>query len=191
MVNASLNSLLWWLFCAVLAFWVLGAYNRLVRLRAKVTHSLLSLGMHWRAQVNSIHTHAVSLGRAAHESQWGGLEPESPLRSVLAASKQLNACLAPVLDTPRVAISVDQITTMRAAQAVLQGAWSRLADTDDDLAGSSIPQILAQQWHQHDLLAQAQREAFNKQVQRYNHAITQFPASIVAKAFSFKASTVI
>jgi LemA protein len=191
MVNASMNTVLWWFVCAVIMFWSLGAYNRLVRLRAKVTHSLLSLGVHWRAQVNSIHTHALSLGRVAQESQWGALEPESPLRAVLAAAKQLNACLAPVIDTPRVAVSVDQITTVRTAQEVLQGAWSRLADVDDDLVGSSVPQMLTQQWQQHDLLAQAQREVFNAQVQRYNKAITQFPASIMARAFGFEASVAI
>lgn len=180
--------MLWWLCGAMLLFWALGAYNRLVGLRAQMTMSLLALARHWRAQAACVRTHALNVGSVAQESQWGALDAEQPLRAVLGAAKQLDACLAPLLDTPRQLIARDHIATAQAAQAVLHNVWHRLADTADDLAGSAVPPALAQQWQQYNLLAQAQRDVFNTQAQAYNDAINQFPALLIAWAFGFEAS---
>jgi LemA protein len=74
------------------------------------------------------------------------------------------------------------------ARDVLMGAWTRVSHEADDLAGSSIPEALTQQWQQLSAQARAAGEQFNHAVQRYNDAIAEFPALLLAELFGFKAA---
>ena len=173
---------IWWAVAAVLLFWAVGAYNRLVRLRSEANTAFAALEAELNKQVQLVHeclpegqTQPASLFDGLEGSFWGGLQ---------GAATQFAASLAVARQKP---LEPDGIAALSAAQAVLTMAWER-AERDDahDLAGPRLPETLtASRAH---LVAQARAcaEQFNQAVTRYNEAIAQFPAVLLAWLFGFR-----
>ena len=179
-----------WVGLAVLAFWALGAYNRLVRLRADLLSSLQLLTTHWNSTAQILRTTLQEYAaEPASESQWsnlGGAGDDVPWRSLSLAAKQLQACLAGLLARPHLLAPIDDFASLRAARDVLDGAWERLNDRHEDLAGSAVPQQLHVLWQHHAMQSEERRAAYNAQADGYNQAVSQFPALLIAWSFGFK-----
>ena len=79
------------------------------------------------------------------------------------------------------------LTALGAAHEVLTMAWDR-AERDDahDLAGPRLPEDFALQRQHIVRMTIAATENFNQAVARYNEAITQFPALLLAWLFGFQ-----
>ena len=79
------------------------------------------------------------------------------------------------------------IAALSAAQDVLAMAWER-AERDDahDLAGPRLPETVTARRAQLAQQAHAATDQFNQAVVRYNEAIAQFPAVLLAWLFGFK-----
>ena len=144
------SSLLTWVAAAVLLFWTVGAYNRLVRLRGEANAAFASLDSELARQVqlvNQLLTEddepPASVFDGIGGSFWGGLQ---------GAASQLEATLAAARQKP---LDPDRIAALAAAQSVLATAWERA-------------------------------ERFTQAVHRYNAAIAQFPAVLLALLFGFK-----
>ena len=71
---------------------------------------------------------------------------------------------------------------------VLANAWDR-AEREDahDLAGSRLPENLSAERAQSLHTSQLAADQFNAAVTRYNEAIAQFPAALLAWLFGFQA----
>jgi LemA protein len=173
--------------CAVLVFWALGAYNRLVRLRSQVMRSLQLLAQLWQAQAMAIHTQldAYAQGRET-ESQWAALDDDAPRwRPVTLAARQFMACVAVLQAKPQQTAALDDISSVRAARDIFESHWQRLRETQDDLAGSAMPPELEVIWAQHEGSVQQHLRDYNEAVDRYHEAIGQFPALLLAWVFGF------
>lgn len=181
------NSLLLWSAAAVLLFWSVGAYNRLVRLRseANVAFAGLELELSQQAQLvhaslpaSLIHTGLTQPGDLLDEvtELWTGLR---------AAATQLMTAVAAMRPRP---LDPEPAAALSEARDVLTSAWVRVSQEANDLAGSSIPEGLEQQWHQLSAQSRSAAERFNEAVTRYNEAIRQFPALVLAGLFGFKAA---
>lgn len=176
------SSLAFWTACAVLLFWGVGAYNRLVRLRGQVNAAFAGLEAELSRHVQLVEqyvpdgeTQPASLFDGEEGSFWSGLQ---------GAAHQLRSCLALARQRP---LAADGIAALGAAQDVLGMAWDRAERNDaHDLAGPRLPATLTTTRAQ--LVAQAAAAAaqFNLAVERYNHAIGQFPALLLAWLFGFK-----
>lgn len=168
-------SLLVWLLAAVLLFWSVGAYNRLVRLRAEVNAAFAALDAPLLQQAQL----AASLAPVE-----APLEQAPFLRAIQGASSQLMLSLAAVRARP---LAGDDVAALAVAWQAMNQAWER-AEREDahDLAGPQLPDGII---HSHLALGQQAEVAavvFSAAVDRYNLAIAQFPASLLASLFGFQ-----
>lgn len=164
---------------AVLLFWGVGAYNRLVRLRGEANAAFAELDGHLQRQValvdQVVGEEPESIFEGAQSSFWGGLQ---------GAAAQLRASLAAARHRP---LDPDRIAALGSAQKVLLMAWNR-AERDDahDLAGARLPETLTGERAQITSNCIAAAERFGRAVDHYNAAIAQFPALLLARLFGFR-----
>lgn len=169
-----------WLVAAVALFWAVGAYNRLVRLRSEANQAFAALDTELARQVKLVHDcippedEQAQSQFAGGSAFWGGLQ---------GAAAQLQASLSSARARP---LDPERIAALGAAQEVLSTAWDR-AERDDahDLAGPRLPDNFSGERQQLVRMTQAATENFNNAVQRYNEAIAQFPAVLLAWLFGF------
>ena len=177
------STLLSWIAAAVLMFWAIGAYNRLVRLRGEANSAFAALEAELIRQVQLVGQllddedgePPASLFDGMGGSFWGGLQ---------GAAAQLEASLALARQKP---LEPERIAALSSAQSVLATAWERAEREDaDDLAGPRLPDTLTSTRAQMTAQCIAGAERFTQAVHRYNDAIAQFPAVLLAMLFGFK-----
>src|SRR5687768_15588332 len=112
------NSLITWIAAALLLFWAVGAYNRLVRLRGDANAAFAALDAELTRQVQLVRQllpddgdHPASLFDGMEGSFWGGLQ---------GAAAQLDASLTSTRYRP---LEPERIAALAAAQSVLATAW--------------------------------------------------------------------
>lgn len=176
------SSVLAWTIAAVLLFWAVGAYNRLMRLRADANGAFANVEGEFARQVELVRGQ-LPPPEPTQPAPLDG-EPTSFWSALHAAASQLAATLAAARSKP---LNADNIAALNAAQDVLAMAWEQ-AERDDahDLAGPRLPDTVLLRRRQTLLQAHAAAEAFNLAVARYNEAIGQFPALVLAWLFGFK-----
>lgn len=174
------SSLVFWIAGAVAAFWAVGAYNRLVRLRSEANAAFAALEAELARQVQLVYDCLPPEEELAQTQFDGGSAFWSGLQG---AAAQLAASLAAARARP---LDPERIAALGAAQDVLAMAWKR-AERDDahDLAGPRLPENLSGERIHMVRMAVAAAEQFNQAVGRYNEAIAQFPALLLAKLFGF------
>ena len=175
------TSIVFWSLAAVVLFWIVGAYNRLMLLRADANAAFAALESELSRQVDLVRnqlpgpeaTQPASLD--GEGSFWAGLH---------GAAAQFAASLAAARNRP---LEPAGIAALSAAQDVLAMAWAR-AERDDahDLAGPRLPDTVTSRRAQLALQTHVATEQFNQAVVRYNRAIGQFPAMLLAWLFGFK-----
>ena len=162
---------------AVLVFWIVGAYNRLVSLRSAITRSFPPLD-------------AELQRRQALLQQWlDGARPllgEAPqtVDAVTAAEGQVRAALDAMRPRP---VMPREATTLRLAEDTLGAARQRLlaeaaarADGATELATQNEALAAVD-----NALGFARRQ-FNDASLQYNAARRQFPTWVVANLFGFR-----
>ena len=181
-----LHSSWFWIAFAILVFWSLGAYNRLVRLRAQIKQQfgpLQAVLMEYQEVVQQ----AVTAAAAAPQlwdnpsssdlghSHWTRLQVATGLSTMALARMQSHA------------LDQDSAQALHDAAAELQDAWAALIHPDAYFI--NIPQNLKQRWLELDLLVQPELGRFNAAIGEYNQAIAQYPAALLAELFQFQAAT--
>lgn len=182
------SSPLFWMVFAIVSFWALGAYNRLMRLRSAVAQAFGSFDAHMVRLV-------ALLGEfsAAHAVQRAHLVdgPDQEMAALQGATAQLSACLAVVRARP---LAGDAVAALTAARVVLQAAWHGAVRREKDAEGAetppaaSTPSVWLVRWEEHMLQNDLVAGVFNDAVAQYNAATTQFPASVLGWVFGFKAA---
>ncbi len=171
------TSFLLWGGMAVLVFWALGAYNRLVKLRSQAIASFTPVDLQFQHSVALVQAQlplALQSTDPATLQLWQGLG---------GASQQFQASLNLLRTRPLDAAAMAPLHT---ALHTLRQSWQRMQAAAPDLAGELLPQSLLAQWEAIDLqLVPAMRE-FDARVAAYNEAVAQFPAVLLAWLFSFK-----
>ncbi len=175
-----ISSLLAWLVPAILLFWCVGAYNRLVRLRGEAKAAFAAveaeLLRHIELAQDLPHDDDDLARFTGHQPLWN---------QVRAATARLTSALASARARP---LDPQGIAALQSAGEVLALAWER-AEREDahDLAGPRLPEAISASRAQVVRQVQSAAQAFNAAVTRYNHAIQQFPAVLLAWVFGFKA----
>lgn len=185
-------SLVFWVAAAVLLFWSVGAYNRLVRLRASALQAFALLDTKLREQAGVVQDCLPQVAMPATGALAGDADGADELQDdmtamwngLAGAAEQFNASLSAARAKP---LQSDSIAALQAAQGVLHMAWQRLQEEDaHDLAGAALPETLQLQWQQSADHVKAAAQAFTLAVDTYNEAIAQFPALLLAWLFSFR-----
>jgi LemA protein len=175
------QSLLSWIIAAVLLFWAVGAYNRLVRLRAEAQTAFAVVEGEFGKHIELVRKHLPG----AEFTQPAPLEQESTFWAGLqGAARQFATALSAVHNRP---LDTRRVAALNAACDVMVVAWEN-AQRDDlqDLAGPRVPETVLARRSQLALQTHAAIEQFNGAVARYNAAIAQFPAVLLAWLFGFK-----
>lgn len=170
-------SLLLWLVLAVLLFWGVGLYNRLMRLRARSLEVLGVVEKHASACVVLVKQYVSASGggdgSAAVGSLWGGLN---------AAASHLEQWLEQPRSMP---LQPEAVQSLSAAWAAMHAAWLEACEGPTDLAGPVMPPDMQEAWSAASLKVQSASGGYNQIVARYNEAIQQYPARWVAGLMGF------
>lgn len=179
------GSLLVWAVLAVTMFWSVGVYNRLMRMRARGGSALGSVDKHMKQFSELVHAHLIALGApqnaanadigAAYSStEWGQLL--DCLTVLDSALKDVRG--APLLKQPLIRLSL--------AYAALQQAWSGLSNWAPNSAAPMVPDNMRSQWDAITAKVQTARGGLNQILFKYDEAIDQFPARLVAGVMRFE-----
>ncbi|MFZ2739230.1 MAG: LemA family protein [Burkholderiaceae bacterium] len=176
-------------------FWSLGAYNRLIRLRAQAIVAFSGFEQNTgklTALVQSRFPYSVLFSVAdpaviSHElvSAWAGL---------VGASDQLSVSMKVARQRP---LHAESIAALALAQTTMSDSWLRLQQLSVQIEPSAqsasqwLPAELQEQWGQLANQSERNKLEFNQQVSAYNRAITQFPAAVLAWVFGFKLAQVL
>ena len=182
--------LITWISLAVLLFWAVGAYNRLVRLRSAALQAFGALDAHLVRMIAMLGEYEATLLPER--------DPSDARAALWAATTQFGASLAAARARP---LDGQAAAALQTADQVLDTAWQaavRAGSTDaskpsaggggTDGAPARPSDALAawaarrEQHVAHNTLA---RQQFNDAVAHYNGAIAQFPASVLAWLFGF------
>jgi LemA protein len=158
---------------AVLMFWIVGAYNRMVSLRNALVARFASVDEVFR-QRHALLERQIDLLAAALASAGPRLE------ALRAACRQADAAREHARIRPGAA---GAITSLRVAEDILAGARARVPV--QSLAGADLPELNTQIAASDTTLVFARRE-FNAAVAAYNQAVRQFPATLVARLCGFR-----
>jgi len=183
------DSMAGWIVVAVLLFWFVGAYNRLVRLRAAVLQAYATLDAALRKQLDFVQ---ASITAALPEKD--ASSHSSAVAPLQAATTQLATLLGATRLHP---LDPGAMAALATALQVLVTAWQRqhpdavtVFEADGTLsrpapllpagAGAASATLEPLAWPEPSAAAEIARSQFNLAVGQYNAAIVQFPALLVA-----------
>lgn len=183
------GSLVLWLFLAVLVFWCVGLYNRVMRIRARGLDAFGSIEKHLRPFATLVQTH-IAGGVELQSPLAGSPGPEIPEAWVPLANNVL--ALESAYKVARsMPLTQEPLSRLAAAITAVQAEWQVLRDEPADLAGSPVPDAMRQQWEEAWVKLQSARDAFNQIMARYNEALQQFPARLVVASMGFQRAGVL
>lgn len=177
------DTVLWGVAAGVLLCWAVGAYNRLVRARSQVLQAFGALALQLRRFVGLAQgcVAQAQLEQAALASE----ELAGARAGLEAAAVQFSASLAIAKAKP---FDAEAVAALGAARGVLLMAWQRVSEAA--LAHEPpvpLPEVQLE-WTQLLLQVQPVQEELRQAVQHYNHAVSQFPAQLLAWLFGFRAA---
>ena len=169
---------------AVLVFWAVGAYNRLVRLKNTIANAFGQIDVQLKRRYDLI----PNLVEAAKKY----LQHESAtLEAVIKARNQARAASDAVRSRPANALAVTTLTAAEQALGSSLGQLFALAEAYPDLKADQSIRELSEELTSTENKVGFARQAFNDAVLDYNNAQGQFPAVLVARVFSFAPSAML
>lgn len=177
-----------WLAAAVGLFWFVGAYNRLVRLRAQAMQAFGTLDGALSRQIDYVQ------GQLAEE-------PAQADPVLAAAIGQLATLLAVTRTRP---LDAGAVLGLATALHAMLGAWARhhpdqaLRFEPDGTLSRPValeqlpvepPGTAPLGWPEPSAAAEMARDQFNRAVERYNAAIRQFPTVLLAWLFRMRVAS--
>jgi LemA protein len=170
------NTFVVWFVIAVFLSWAMGAYNRLVRLRAR--------GLLTFAALEDLLSKYPLLIKGSLSDKEEELEKTAvACEKLVAATDALTAALRIAHTQP-----LNGLKTMVVGQALdaLAESWCEVKDLPSDLGESALPSALPTQWEALAMQVEIARLEFNRAVMNYNESRDQFPAILLAWVFGFK-----
>lgn len=171
----------WWLLAAaaVLVFWMVGAYNRLVALRKRIAAAWqqLDAALQQRAAVLPPLLAALAGPMAAEQAALQALGQAHE------GARQAAATLGGKPISPSAALGWAQ------AEAELQARGTRvLALLEHEPAARNAPAVAALllAWREADTARAFARKLFDAEAQAYNAALRQWPTRLLARLYRFE-----
>jgi LemA protein len=165
----------------LLAFWLLGAYNRLVRHRNEIGNAFAQIDVQLKRRHDLI-PNLVEVARKYVQHERDTLEAVVAARN--GARSAGDAAAARPVDAAR-------IGALGRAEGTLAGALRQLAVVVEAYpalkADATLAELSEELGHTENRIAFA-RQAFNDAVLDYNNAAQQVPTNLVAGVFGFRAA---
>ena len=175
----STTQIVSWIVLAVILFWGVGAYNRLVRLRNVIANSFAQIDVQLKRRYDLI-PNLVEVARkyAAHERE--------TLEAVTAARNQAKAAADLARSRPGAA---GPVTSLAMAEGVLGTAMGRLmalVEAYPELKADQSLRELSEELTSTENKVAFSRQLFNDAALDYNVAAQQFPTRLLAALFGFR-----
>jgi LemA protein len=179
------RTLILWTFLALAGFWGVGAYNRLMRMRARGFDALGSVEKHMKQYAGLVETHLSLPGTGSAHGTAARIAEDLPemWAVLLYALNELDAGFKAARATP---LAVPSMTRIHFAADAVQQAWRILCEHPVDLAGPVVPELMRLQWDAITVKVDSARGGCNQILEKYNEALDQFPARLVGRLMSFK-----
>ena len=169
---------------ALLAFWAVGAYNRLVRLKNTIANAFSQVDVHLKRRYELIPLLVEAVAKyLCHD--------EAALEAVTLARNHARHASDAVRSRPS---SAKAVTRLSATEAALNGALGRLrmlAEGYPELKTDATIKGLAKALTSTDNKMAFARQTYNDAVRDYNHAQGEFPAVVLARLFGFGPSVML
>ena len=163
---------------AVVVFWAIGAYNRLVDLRNRFKNAFAQIDVQLKRRYDLIpNLVETAKGYMKHERE--------TLEAVIKARNSAVTANASAAANPG---NPAAMQGLMGAEAALTGALSKLfalAEAYPDLKANQNMMQLSEELTGTENKIAFSRQAFNDAVMTYNTATQQFPSNVIAGAFSF------
>lgn len=164
---------------ALLLFWAVGAYNRLVRLRNEIGNAFAQIDVQLKRRHDLI-PNLVEVARKYMEHERETLERVSAARAQVMAARDL------VKARPN---QPGPIMSLGMAEGVLASAMGRLQavmEAYPDLKADERMRDLSEELTHTENKVAFSRQLFNDASLDYNNAAHQFPTNLVARLFGFQ-----
>ncbi|MEO7161261.1 MAG: LemA family protein [Polaromonas sp.] len=180
----SLQTIVSITFLAMLMFWAVGAYNRLVRLKNVMANAFGQIDVQLKRRYDLI-PNLVEVARKYLQHE------QDTLAAVIAARNQARSASDRVASRPG---KTDAVIALAAAEQTLDGSLGRLfalAEAYPELkADQSIHELSEELTSTENKIGFA-RQAYNDAVLDYHTAQGQFPALLIARVFGFAPSAML
>lgn len=180
-------SLFWWIVLAVLAvifFWAVGVYNRLMRLKNQVANAFGQIDVQLKRRYDLI-PNLVEVARKYLQHEADTLE------AVIAARNQAQSAEKGAAANP---LNAGALGALAGAEQLLGGALGRLFAVVENYpelkADQTMRELKEELTHTENRVGFA-RQAYNDQVLEYNDVALHFPTLIAARLLGFVALEVL
>ena len=180
----STQSLILIAICAVLLFWAVGAYNRLIRLKNIIVNAFGQIDVQLKRRYDLI----PNLVEAAKKYL---LHERETLEAVIAARNQARAASDAARNRPTHA---PEVLALAAAEEALGSSLGRLfavAEAYPELKADATIRELSEELTSTENKIAFARQAYNDSVLDYNTAQAQFPTLLIARVFGFAPSAIL
>ena len=169
---------------ALLIFWAVGAYNRLVRLKNTIANAFGQIDVQLKRRYDLI----PNLVEAA--KKYLSHERET-LEAVINARNQAKSASDAARSRPANALAVTTLAVAEQALSSSLGQLFALNEAYPELKADETIRELSEELTSTENKVAFARQAFNDAVLDYNDAQGQFPAVLIAKLFSFAPSAML
>jgi LemA protein len=169
---------------ALLLFWAVGAYNRLVRLKNLIANAFGQIDVQLKRRYDLI----PNLVEAAKKYL---LHERDTLEAVIAARNQARSASDAARSRPTHA---PEVLALAAAEQALTGSLDRLFALNEaypELKADETVRQLSEEITSTENKVAFARQAYNDCVLDYNNAQAQFPALLVARMFGFASAAIL
>ena len=169
---------------AMLVFWAVGAYNRLVRLKNIIANAFGQIDVQLKRRYDLIPNLVEAAKKYLQHEQ-------ATLEAVISARNQARSASDTVRSRPGKA---DAVIALAAAEQTLDSSLGRLfalTEAYPDLKADQTIRELSEELTSTENKVGFARQAYNDAVLDYNNAQGQFPALLVARLFGFAPSAML
>ncbi len=165
---------------ALLVFWAIGVYNRLVSTRNRFKNAFSQIDVQLKRRYDLIpNLVEVAKGYMKHERE--------TLEAVIAARNTAVTASSKAGADPSDSAAVQQLAAAEGSLNASLGRMFALSESYPDLkANQNMMQLTEELTGTENKIAFA-RQAYNDSVMQYNTGMEQFPGSMIANMFGFRA----
>lgn len=167
-----------WLVAAVLLFWGIGAYNRLMRLRNAIGEAYVQLDQHLSERAE-VCTKLVALLRPVLPSE------QSTFDALESAQTEAQAAAQAARARPYAADPVGSLAVASAVHAAALARLTSLIEHQPELREQAGVDPLVDELKLIERQRAFSRQVFNQAVAQYNEAAAQFPTRVLAGLYGF------
>lgn len=169
---------------ALLLFWAVGAYNRLIRLRNEITNAFAQIDVQLKRRHDLI-PNLVEVARKYLEHE------RETLERVTAARAQVMAATDLVKSQPNQAGPIKSLGMAEGVLANAMGRFQAVVEAYPELKADQNMRELSEELTHTENKVAFSRQLFNDATLDYNNAAHQFPTNVLAGVFGFRTAAML